>query len=62
MNASEIVENIKSELSEWIEMYRTQPFFDEDQFLISVLSNKIVSLNDEIEYLKKRLDMHNKRK
>jgi len=50
MTADEVVQQLKENASEWLEMTE-----DPTALLVGILANKIVSLYDQVEYLEKRL-------
>ena len=51
MTSEDIIDQISLEIAEWSEM---TPY--PDAFIARVLAGKIVQLNGEIEYLKRRLE------
>ncbi len=51
MSADKIIEEIREQYSEWIEMSE-----DPATFVAGVLAIKIIKLNEHIEYLERRLD------
>ncbi len=55
MNANEIIREVQENASEWLEMVANP-----EAFVSGILANKIVSLQNHIEYLEKRLDYANK--
>ena len=50
MNATDVIREVQETASEWLEMTD-----DPTALLVGILANKIVSLQDQIEYLEKRL-------
>lgn len=50
MNAQEIIRETKENASEWLEMSPNP-----HELIMGILANKIVKLNDYIEYLEKRV-------
>ena len=51
MNAQDVIREVQENASEWIEMSK-----DPAALVAGILANKIIKLNDHIEYLQKRLD------
>jgi hypothetical protein len=51
MNPSEIIREIQESASEWIEMSE-----DPAMLIAVILADKIIKLNEHIQYLEKRLD------
>lgn len=50
MNASQVIQQIREDASEWIEMSNNP-----DALVSGILANKIVALESYIEYLERRL-------
>jgi hypothetical protein len=50
MNATDVIRKVQEDASEWLEMTENPT-----ELLVGILSNKIVELNNQIEYLEKRL-------
>ena len=50
MNAQEIILQVQEEAAEWLEMSNNP-----SAFVAGVLANKIIKLNEHIEYLERRL-------
>lgn len=51
MTAEEIIQEVKENASEWLEMVE-----DPEVFISGILANKIIKLTSHIEYLEKRLN------
>jgi flagellar biosynthesis chaperone FliJ len=51
MNATEVIRQVQENASEWLEMSQNP-----DELIKGILANKIVKLQDHIEYLEKRLE------
>jgi hypothetical protein len=51
MTAYDLIKQVQSECQEWLEMSENP-----EAFFIGVLANKIIQLQDKIEYLEKRLE------
>lgn len=50
MNAFDVIREVQEDTAEWLEMSD-----DPAMFIARVLANKVVTLNDYIEYLERRL-------
>lgn len=51
MKAEQIIQEVKDKSSEWLEMSQ-----DPNAFIAGILANKIIQLQDHIQYLEKRLN------
>jgi len=51
MTAEDVIREVHENASEWLEMVE-----DPSAFVAEVLANKIIKLNDHIQYLEKRLN------
>jgi hypothetical protein len=51
MTGEDVVREIQETYSEWLEMSQ-----DPQQFIVGVLANKIIKLQDHVDYLKRRID------
>jgi hypothetical protein len=51
MNARQVIQEVKENASEWLEMSENP-----HEMIMGILANKIVKMNDHIEYLEKRLN------
>lgn len=56
MNGEDIIREVQENASEWLEMSENPA-----ELMAGILANKIVQLNNYIEYLEKRID-HDSRK
>jgi flagellar biosynthesis chaperone FliJ len=56
MNGADIIREVQENASEWLEMSENPA-----ELMAGILANKIVQLNNYIEYLEKRID-HDSRK
>jgi len=51
MNAQDIIREVQENASEWLEMTE-----DPDALVSGILANRIIKLNEHIQYLEKRLN------
>lgn len=51
MTPSEIIKEVQENASEWLEMVENP-----DELLTRILANKVIMLQNQIEYLEKRLN------
>ncbi len=57
MTGAEIIREVQENASEWLEMSENP-----DKFMSGILAQRIVNLNNRIEYLEKRLDHESRAK
>lgn len=50
MNVTQIIAEVEKDYSEWIEMSH-----EPHKFIMGVLANKIIRLENQVEYLERRL-------
>jgi flagellar biosynthesis chaperone FliJ len=57
MNGADIIREVQENASEWLEMSENPA-----ELMAGILANKIVQLNNYIEYLEKRIDHDSRQK